>query len=70
MLENVFNIIDLDKRFDGLYPAVVREKMPKINITGHFSLRIPLKSFSDKILFDNNAVHLRKLFIKNCKMRG
>ena len=42
--------------FKGLYLAIVREKMPKFNIIGHFSSRMSLKKISDKILLDNNEM--------------
>ena len=58
MSDNVSNIIDHNKPFRDSYPAIVRHKMPKINIIGHFSSRMSLKKFLDKNLLDNNLTNL------------
>ena len=55
-------IIDLNKLFDDPYTAIVREKMPKINIICHFSSGMPFKKFSDKVLLDNNVNYLLEKF--------
>ena len=66
MSENVYNIIDHKKHFDGSYSVVVRENMTKINTNGYFSSRMPLKKFSGKILLENYMTHLlENLFAKN-----
>ena len=60
--ENVLNIIDHNKLFNGSYPAFLREKLTKINNIGHFWSRMPLKKSSDKILLNNNVTHLMDFF--------
>ena len=54
-----------NKLFDGPHPAVMRKKVPKINIIGCFSWRMAFKKFSDKILLDNNVTYLLGFFFQN-----
>ena len=49
-------MIDHNKLFGGLYLAIMRGKMPKISIIGHFLSRTSLKKFSDKTFVDNKKV--------------
>ena len=70
MAENVSKILDYNRLFDGWYAAVVREKMPKINIIGHFLSRTSLKLFSDCFPLNKNMIHLmQKLYLKNVHNR-
>ena len=56
-------IIDHNKLFGGLYPAIMRGKIPKISIMGHFLSRASLKKFSDKIFVGNNVTYLLEKFL-------
>ena len=70
MSENVSNMLDHNKLFDGSYPAIARKKMSKTNIIGHFSSRTSLRRISDKILLDKNVTYRLHFLSKNGHNRG
>ena len=49
---------------------MVRENIPRINIVGNFLSKRSLKTFSSKILLDNNVTHLLEIFLQETCVEG